>query len=78
MKTPDAASRIGEMRLRVPNMSAEDARWIGHEVARRLAALPAPPNARANLTVRVAAPEPGIGRDQVADRIVRGIVGGWK
>jgi hypothetical protein len=78
VKRPDGRWQIGEMRLRVPHMSVEDARWLGREVARRLAELPGPPKTRDQLTVRVAAPPAGVPREQVAARIVSSIVEGWK
>jgi hypothetical protein len=78
VKRPDARWQIGEMRLRVPHMSVEDARWLGREVARRMAELPGPAKTHEQLTVRVTAPPAGSAREQVAARIVMSIVEGWK
>jgi hypothetical protein len=76
VKKPEPAWQIGTLRLRVPHMAPADARWIGGEVARRLAGMPAPARSRGLLELRVPADASGMSREQIVARIVRGVVEG--
>lgn len=76
----DGIVKIEEMRLRVPGISADEARGLGEEVARRIAdGLPVVNGTRqlGALRLRVTVPE-GTSRDQmaslIAETILRGIV----
>jgi hypothetical protein len=78
VKKPEPAWQIGTLRLRVPHMTPADARWIGGEVARRLAGVPAPARSRDRLEVLVPQGTSGSSREQLVSRIVRSVVEGCK
>lgn len=73
MKPSKPTWNIGELRLRLPNMSTADARWIANEVAHRLSSIPAPARDIGMLDLRLPA-DAHADRHHTAGLIVDSIV----
>jgi hypothetical protein len=73
VKRANPAWNIEDLRLRLPHMSAADARWVAHEIASRLSAIPAPPRQIGALDLHLT-PEPQAGRERMVALIVQSIV----
>jgi hypothetical protein len=76
----DEVARIDELILRAPGLTVEEARWMGEEVARRVAdGLPSSGRVEplGTLSMRLTIPQ-GLSRERLAERIAQAILEGLR